>query len=85
MQNPDSPAQRPFDAAIAIVRSVAARTAGNHAVAQRLSLMLDDLVRKRNALSEAHDDLAAMSWAGGYVDEKLAELEDLMPAMRQRC
>jgi len=30
-------------------------------VAQRLSLMLDDLVRKRNALSEAHDDLAATS------------------------
>jgi hypothetical protein len=85
MDTPYSSAQLLFDRPIAIVRSAAARTTGNDAVSQRLSLMLDDLVRKRNALIGAHDNLAAMCWAVGYVDEKLAEIEGLMPAMRQAC
>jgi hypothetical protein len=87
MDNPLSAgrgAQWLFDLAIAIVRSVSAYTAVNSAVPPRVSLILDDLVRKRNAVSEDDDSIEVLTWAGGVVDEKLTELDGLLPAVRGR-
>ena len=78
----EPPFAGPFANVIAISRRVGSLPliAADNALSQRVSLITDEIVDKRDSLGLSRDELAMVHSVQGFIDSKLAELDDVLKA-----
>jgi hypothetical protein len=77
----NTPLQDYFDTAIAIAHRSSALAAGNPPIAQRASMVREDLLRQRESVMPHAGDIAIVVSVVNYIDARMSDLGD---ALRER-